>query len=264
MAPPPPWSSAPASCTTGIAELGMARLAPLFGVGVCGSRRWIWLIACLVWRGLCYLRGHSSWRELKADNPCGLCCLESWVLVTTMGTLLLTCLYWSEGFETQGDRRDNISWSPSDTEEGEDNSFSISSFLVQNSPCLFKSFFPSILLYSVTWDFIGKEVPNSALASWRSRTHGTHCTTGTYHWPWPLSPLALHCMCVLTWTWYWEVSCIMTLELEYFFLCSVRNKRTSIGCFSLDLRITTPESFSQSLSFPARAPWALPAGVSPE
>lgn len=32
----------------GIAELGMARLAPLFGVGVCGSRRWIWLIACLV------------------------------------------------------------------------------------------------------------------------------------------------------------------------------------------------------------------------
>ena len=24
----------------------------------------------------------------------------------------------------------------------------------------------------------------------------------------------------LTWTWYWEVSCMMTLELEYFFLCS--------------------------------------------
>lgn len=26
----------------------------------------------------------------------------------------------------------------------------------------------------------------------------------------------------LTWTWYWEVSCMMTLELEYFFLCSVQ------------------------------------------
>lgn len=26
----------------------------------------------------------------------------------------------------------------------------------------------------------------------------------------------------LTWTWYWEVSCMMTLELEYFFLCSER------------------------------------------
>lgn len=24
----------------------------------------------------------------------------------------------------------------------------------------------------------------------------------------------------LTWTWYWEVSCMMMLELEYFFLCS--------------------------------------------
>lgn len=33
------------SCVTGISKHGMARLAPLFGVGVCGSGRWIWLIA---------------------------------------------------------------------------------------------------------------------------------------------------------------------------------------------------------------------------
>lgn len=35
----------------------------------------------------------------------------------------------------------------------------------------------------------------------------------------------------LTWTWYWDVSCMMTLELEYFFLCSARDKhqhRTSV------------------------------------
>lgn len=94
-------------------------------------------------------------------------------------------------------------------------------------------------------------------------TQETHCTAGTYHWPWPLSPLALHCVCVLTWTWYWEVSCIMMLELEYFFLCSVRNKKRSISCFSLDPRITTL-SLSQSPELPAQAPRALPAGVSPE
>lgn len=137
--PPPSQSAAPPSCITAIAEFGKTRLASLFGVGICGSGRWIWLIACLVWRGLCYLRGHSSWGQLKADSPCGLCCLENWLLVTTMGTLLLTCLCWSEGFEAQGDRRD-ISCSPSDTEEGEDKSFSISSFLYR-TPLVYLNLF---------------------------------------------------------------------------------------------------------------------------
>lgn len=32
-------------------------------------------------------------------------------------------------------------------------------------------------------------------------------------------------MLILTWTWYCDVSCMITLELEYFFLCSVWRDR---------------------------------------
>lgn len=202
--------------------------ASLFGVGVCGSGRWIWLIACFVWRGLCYLRGHSSWGELKADSPCSLCCLESWVPITTMGTLLLTCLCWSEGFEAflYIQRREKTTASP----------FPPSLYII---PLVYLIFF--LFSFSFTQWLETLMVRTFPTPPWHPKgpKHREHRTTGTYHWPWPLSPLALHCMCVLTWTWYWEVSCIMMLELEYFFLCSVRNKKRNIGCFYLDLRITS-------------------------
>lgn len=46
-------------------------------------------------------------------------------------------------------------------------------------------------------------------------------------------PLTFHC--ILTCTWYCEVSCIMTLELEYFFLCSAKKRRDlhCSGCLSV-------------------------------
>lgn len=81
--------------------------------------------------------------ELKDDSQCGLCCLGRWVPVTAMETLVLTCMCWLRRVWSMGWQEGQQLPLPSFKCRGgrEDNSFSLSCFLVQNFPSLFNAFF---------------------------------------------------------------------------------------------------------------------------
>lgn len=80
-----------------------------------------------------------------------------------------------------------------------------------------------------------KKVPQLVFDLINSRTNEIHFIISIYHWRKPLSPIKFHC--ILTCTWYCEVSCIMILELEYFFLCSEKKKDNKLSVQRLFIRI---------------------------